>query len=223
VFFPCTIPPHMIHCLPSGQNMDPLQHMKFAIDYYTHKSNTLGVQLGVCVHHLQLCNRAKQLIEASHLELREELQKTQADLMECRAKLDQTDLVQQIWVPNLPNANKRRSADFSDTEASMLQMLPDEDDQASLDFLNQPLTVKRVACENGFKCGKKDLFSLSGHMYNSFIYTRGKPPSIKIRKDESGIPTTMCFLTERDRGLILAVLEKFGQRETSPATTDSYS
>ena len=102
-------------------------------------------------------------------------------------------------------------------------LIPVDGDEKSQEFLNKPLSVKRVARENGFKCGKRDLYELSGHVYNSFINAHGSPPVVRIVRDEKGVPSTMGFFVERDRGLILAVLEKFGQRETHSSQDQALS
>jgi hypothetical protein len=219
-----TVPPHMTQALPSG---DPAQYFHWALNHFRDKSLSLGTQLAVCVQQLQMTTKYQQILERKHHELSQELkecraqleqrdqdlQASQDELKECRAQLEQTDLVQRIWAPMpslLSAGNKKKRAYMEDASTGELLLIP-VDKQSSDEFLDHPLTVKRVASENGYKCSKQDLYKLSGHIYSAFLAKNGRPPHLKILRDLEGLHhSTGCFV-ERDRGLILAVLEKFGE------------
>lgn len=209
VVFPFSVPPTLGYLVPVGQS-ETVQHLKYVVEHFSNKSNTLGVQLGICVQQLQLTSREKQILERNNQELREQLRDLKTELVQCKSMLEQHELANSLWTV-CPVGDKPLSSDSTETVDETM-LVPIEEDLQDSSFLNQSLTVKRVAYENGFKCGKKDLYKLSGHLYNVFMHTRGKPPHIKIIRDESGIPSSMGCFVERDRGLILAVLEKFGER-----------
>jgi hypothetical protein len=211
VGFPFSVPPTLGYLVPVGQH-ETVPHLKYVIEHLSNKSNTLGVQLGVCVQQLQLTSREKQILERNNQELREQLRILKTELDECRAQLLQQELANSTWTTCSVGDNKET--------ADETLFVPIEEDLQESAFLDQSLTVKRVAYENGYKCGKKDLYKLSGHLYNVFMHTRGRPPHIKIVKDESGIPCSMGCFVERDRGLILAVLDKFGERAGSTSAGD---
>ena len=221
--FPIIIPPHMTQALPSG---DPSHYFHWALNHFRDKSLTLGTQLAVCVHQLQMTTKYQQILEKKNHELTQQLKECQAQLeqrdqtlQECQAQLEQSDLVQRIWAPVFPPSigSKKKRAYMEDASTGELMLIPVDQHQAAEDFLDHPLTVKRVAFENGFKCSKQDLYKLSGHVYSAFLAKNGKPPHLKILRDLEGHHHSAGCFVERDRGLILAVLEKFGE-PVLPAT-----
>jgi hypothetical protein len=205
----CTQPTHVVLPVPGVQTE---QHLRNLVAYLMNKNKELGTQLGVCVHQLQISIRQQQMLERANHEL-------SGQLMASRAKLQQEEIARDIWTP-MPAGIKRGCPDpmLIPVDAGEDHLYLGEDDP-----MDRPLTVKRVAEENGFKCSKKDLYQLSGHIYAGFLNTRGKPPTIRVVHDKDGMPSSLGCFVERDRGLILAVLDKFGEREgpAGLATTSS--